>query len=46
MRTFNKFVNSVVRIEVDGKPYDPKDHFAALCIEIQIPPEDPTKACT
>jgi hypothetical protein len=46
VRTFNKFVNSQVRVEVDGKQYDPKDHFAALCIELRIPPEDPTKACT
>jgi hypothetical protein len=46
VRTFNKFVNSCVRVEVDGKQYDPKDHFAALCIELRMPPEDLTKACT
>lgn len=46
VRTFNEFVNSQVRVEVDGKPYEPKDHFAALCIELRIPPEDLTKACT
>lgn len=44
VRTFNDFVNSQVRVEVDGKQYDPKDHFAALCIELRIPPEDLTKA--
>jgi len=46
VRTFNKFVNSQVRVEVDGKQYDPKDHFAAICIELRIPAEDLTKART
>lgn len=35
LRTFNKFVNSGVRVEVDGKQYDPKDHFLAIYIEIK-----------
>jgi hypothetical protein len=46
VRTFNKFVNSRVRVKVDGKQYDPKDHFAAICIELRMPPDDLTKACT
>lgn len=43
LRTFNKFVNAQVRVEVDGKPYDPKDHFAALCIELRTQQQDLTK---
>lgn len=46
VRAFNKFVNSRVHVEVDGKPYDPQDHFAALCIELRISPEDLTRTCT
>jgi hypothetical protein len=38
--TFNEFVNSRVYVEVNGKPYDPKDHFLALRIDIQIPSVD------
>jgi hypothetical protein len=37
VRTFNKFANSQVRVEVDGKLYDPKDHFMAVRLEFQIP---------
>ena len=39
VRTFNKFVNSQVRVEVDGKQYDPKDHFMAFRLEFPIPQE-------
>jgi hypothetical protein len=36
MHTFNTFINSLVSVEIDGKPYDPKEHFMALCIEFGI----------
>ena len=32
---FDKFLNSWVRVEIDKKPYDPKSHFVALCVEIR-----------
>lgn len=35
MRTFQSYLDSVVQIQIDGKDYDIKDHFAALCIEIK-----------
>jgi hypothetical protein len=39
MRTFNTFVSSKVQVEIDGKPYDPKDHFTAIKIKFQLPPK-------
>lgn len=36
MGTFDKFLNSVVPMEVDGKPYNPNDHFAALAFDFQV----------
>lgn len=46
MGTFDKFINSVVRMEVDGKPYDPNDHFAAICFDFQVTPKGTPKACS
>jgi hypothetical protein len=46
MRTFNAFVNSQVRIELAGKPYDPKDHFVAICIEFRTSAGDLTSRST
>ena len=42
VREFNEFMNARVRVKVDGRPYDPKEHFVALCIELRIPAEDLT----
>lgn len=39
MRAFNKYVSSQVHVEIDGKPYDPKDHFVALKIKFQLQPK-------
>lgn len=39
MQSFNAFVNATVKVETDGKPYDPKDHFSALKIKFQLPPK-------
>jgi len=46
MRTFNNFISSQVRIELNGKPYEPNEHFAALCIEFRTSAEDPTSRST
>lgn len=35
MRTFNDFISAKIRIEIDGKPYETKDHFLALCVKFQ-----------
>lgn len=40
MRTFNEFVNSKFKVEIDGKSYDSKDHFSAYKIEFQLSPEN------
>jgi hypothetical protein len=42
MRTFNTFTTSQVTIELDGKPYDPKEHFAALCVGFRMSRKDLT----
>jgi len=36
MRTFNKYIDSWCRVEIDGKPYDPKEHFVAGAMEFKI----------
>lgn len=35
LHTFNKFINATVHLEIDGKVYDTKDHFMAVCIGFQ-----------
>ncbi len=42
VRHFNEFVSSTVSITVDGKLYDPKDHYAAVALELRTEPKDPT----
>ena len=39
LHTFNTFINGIVHLEIDGKVYDPKDHFMAVCIGFQITPK-------
>lgn len=41
-RDFSEFVNSKVDIRVDGKQYDPKQHFVALAVEFRISPDELT----
>ncbi len=41
-RTFNQFVKSKVRIEIDGKPYNSKNHFMALRMSMVEAPETET----
>ena len=36
MRKFNEYIESLVKIKINGKVYDEKEHFMALCIEVQI----------
>lgn|GEM_PF-2905191 len=36
IRTFNQYIASIVKIQVGGKDYDNKDHFAAFCLEFQL----------
>ncbi len=35
VHTFDEFVQSNVIIEIYGEPYDPRDHFAAMRVEVQ-----------
>lgn len=44
VRNFNQFVSSTVNISVDGEPYDPKNHYAAMVFELRMDPEDLTNA--
>ena len=37
MHTFNEYIRSLVEIKVDGKNYNAKEHFTALCIDFQMP---------
>ena len=37
MYTFNEYIRSLVEIKVDGKNYNAKEHFTALCIDFQMP---------
>ena len=37
MRAFDAFISEVVHVTIDGKPYDPKDHYGALCVEVRLP---------
>jgi hypothetical protein len=43
MHTFNQYINALVKITIDGKPYDPKDHFVAFCVEFKITIPEPTQ---
>jgi len=35
MHTFNEYIRSLVEIKVDGKNYNAKEHFTALCIDLK-----------
>jgi hypothetical protein len=36
MHEFQKWVSSIIKIEVNGKPYDIDNQFAAICMEVNL----------
>lgn len=38
VRAFNKYIKSKIQVQIDGKNYETKDHFAAICSEFKLTP--------
>jgi hypothetical protein len=39
MREFTDYIKSIAKIEVNNKPYEPKDDYIALCLDIRPVPD-------
>lgn len=38
VRAFNKYIKSKIQVQIDGKDYETKDHFSAICAEFKLTP--------
>lgn len=38
VRVFNRYISSLVNIQIDGKDYNPNEHFVVMGMSFQIPP--------
>jgi hypothetical protein len=41
VKVFNQHINSRIKIQINGKDYNIKDHFSAMCAEFQFMPIPP-----